>query len=240
MFPHSIVCLVIYYCSLNMMSSDLSIQCIKFHFMKLFYPAVLKWTPVFTSARTFLCLFPPEHLPHWKRGRRSFPRARFHLPLHLLPLSLQLFHRCSLFTLASLLSMTFALWHDFCCSSTSGMRSDRPLGWHMPRSRHFSIMSSVAVSAPCSLSCSLFFFLFHFMFDCLPLFCVPRRLWCFLAAFDIKERLPPVCPYAFSHHTWLSSSFVPHGYFQQSSLGFLSSFSSLSSSSCSSSDVPHF
>lgn len=36
----------------------------------------------------------------------------------------------------------------------------------------------------------------------------------------------------FFNHPWLSSSFVPHGYFQPCSFGFLSSFSS--------SDVPHF
>lgn len=136
-----------------------------------------------------------------------------------------------------------AVKHDVCAltrfrCSTSGMRSDWPPGWHLPRSRHFSIMSSVVFSASCSPT-ACFFFPFYFLFDCLPLFCVPRRLWCFsVVSFNIKERLPAVHPCAFSHHTWLSSSFVPHGYFQPRSLGFLSSFSIPSSSS--SSDVPHF
>lgn len=163
--------------------------------------------------------------------------AHLSTPCHLLPPPPS-FHRPPAF--APCLRW-LAVKHDvcaltrFCCRSTSGMRSDWALGWHMPRSRHFSIMSSVAVSAPCSPT-ACFFFFFNFLFECVPSFRVPTRLRCFLVASDIKERSLAVRPCAFSHHTWLSSSFVPHGYFQPCSLGFLSSFSSSSSSS----DVPHF
>lgn len=184
-------------------------------------PQTLETRPSLISSRTF----PPPHLPppssHLPRPPPSFHRSP----------AFALLHSCLRWLAAS---------HDVCaltrfCCSTSGMRSDWALAWRSaPQPSFFSHELGCGF---CFLFSHSFFFLFCpsslTVFHCSV---SPEGFVVFSSFLILSNGCLLSIHVLFSHHTWLSSSFVPHGYFQPCSLGFLSSFFFSSSSS----DVPHF